>query len=96
MAVAIELRFTGATLAQYDRVIELMGLTGDAPAPPGALFHWVAKTDDGIRVVDVWETREQFDRFADEQIGPFTAQAGITEPPQITATEVHNYLIARR
>jgi hypothetical protein len=45
--------FPGATLEQYDRVLELMGLTPGGRAPPGALFHWVTQTDEGIRVVDV-------------------------------------------
>jgi hypothetical protein len=90
MAVAVEVRFAGATLAQYDDVMKLMDL-GDT-APDGALFHWVTATDDGIMVVDVWETMEQFDRFAREKIGPSTQQAGITAPPQITTHAVHNYL----
>jgi hypothetical protein len=34
-------------------VIEKMGLTPGGSGPPGAISHWVAKTDDGIRVVDV-------------------------------------------
>jgi hypothetical protein len=93
MPVAIEMNFNGATLEQYDEVIKLMGLDDpSAPPPDGAIFHWVAKTDDGIRVVDVWETREQFDRFAQEQIGPYTQQAGIEGPPEMTYRDVHNTL----
>jgi hypothetical protein len=92
MAVAIEMNFRGATLDQYDQVIELMGLTSGQELPAGAIFHWVAKTDDGIRVVDVWESKEVFDRFAQEQIGPYTQQAGITEPPEITYRDVHNHM----
>jgi hypothetical protein len=92
MPVAVVLRFDGATLDQYDQVIEKMGLTQGGPTPPGALFHWVAKTDDGILVTDVWEDRETFDRFAEEQIGPYTAEAGITNPPETTYYELHNHL----
>ena len=94
MAVAFEMRFEGATLEQYDRVMELMGLRqgGAGSSPDGAIFHWVAKTDDGIVVVDVWETDGQFNRFAEEQIGPYTRQAGIPNPPVITRYDVHNTL----
>lgn len=91
MAVAIEMRFTGATLEQYDEVIRLMGLEDGTP-PNGAIFHWVAETDDGIHVVDVWETAEQFDVFARDQIGPFSAQAGFQGPPEMTRYTVHNTL----
>ena len=92
MAVAVEMNFRGATLDQYDQVIEKMGLSAGDVTPPGAIFHWVAKTDDGIRVVDVWETREQFDRFAAEQIGPYSEEAGIPAPPELSYHDVHNTL----
>ena len=61
---------------------------------PGGLFHWVTKTGDGIRVVDVWESREAFDRFAQEKIGPITQEVGIPSAPELTFYEVHNYLTA--
>ena len=93
MAFAIEMDFKGATLEQYDEVMRLMSLDdGTRKSPPGALFHWAGKTDEGIRVVDVWETMEQFDKFAETEIGPFTQQAGIPAPPETRVTEVHNYL----
>ena len=91
MAVAIEMNFKGATIGQYDQVVEKMGLT-DGSTPPGAISHWVAKTDDGIRVVDVWETRDVFDRFAADQIGPYTREAGMNEEPEIRVYDVHNHL----
>jgi hypothetical protein len=50
------------------------------------------RTDDGIRVVDVWESREVFDRFAQDQIDPFSQQARITEPPETTYRDVNNHL----
>jgi hypothetical protein len=92
MAVAVEMEFEGATLAQYERVMELMGLEPGGDAPPHALFHWATETDSGLHIVDVWETREAFDRFAEEQIGPHSATAGFPNPPQLTFHEVHNYV----
>lgn len=92
MAVGVVLDFDGATLDQYDQVIEKMGLRPQGPGAPGGIFHWVTKTDNGIRVTDVWETREQFENFAQEQIGPYTQEVGIEAPPEITFYDVHNYL----
>ena len=93
MAVAIEMNFKGATLDQYNEVMKLMSLDdGTRPAPPGAIFHWVAQTDDGIRVVDVWETKEQFEKFAQDEIGPYTQQVGFPGPPETTFRDVHNFL----
>jgi len=94
MAIAVQLDFKGATLDQYDEVIGKMGFHPEGPADPDALFHWVAKTADGIRVVDVWRSREAFEKFSREKIGPLTQQAGISGPPDVQFFEVHNYLTA--
>jgi hypothetical protein len=94
MPVAIIQDFEGATLDQYDQILEKMGLDPGGQTPPGAVFHWVTATDSGIRVVDVWESKEQFDAFAEEQIGPFSQEVGITEPPRMSVHDVHNHLSA--
>ena len=91
MAIAVQLDFAGATLDQYDEICKMMGLTPKGPGPTGAISHFATATDGGIRVVDVWQTREQFDSFAQEQIGPLSAKAGITNPPEIQFFDVHNY-----
>jgi hypothetical protein len=94
VAVGVILEFDGATLDQYDQVIQKMGFQPRGPSVPGCLFHWATPTANGFRVTDVWETREQFDQFAQEKIGPLAAEAGITSPPKPTFYEVHNYLTA--
>jgi len=92
MAVAVEVNMVGATLDQYDQVIKKMGFRPGGPGAPGGLFHWVTKTDNGIRVVTVWETKEQYERYAQEKIGPISAEVGVPGPGQVTFHEVHNYL----
>ena len=91
MAVAYRMEFPGATLDQYDQVIKKMGLTPGGPTPPGAIFHWAAATDDGVLVVDVWETEEVFNKFSEEQIQPFSQEAGLPAP-KVTMHQVHNHL----
>ncbi len=41
-----------------------------------------------------WETREVFGRFAEEQIGPYTREAGFNEEPEMRFYDVHNHLTA--
>lgn len=94
MAVAVVLDFKGGTLEQYDDVIAKMGFAPNGAGAPGGLFHWVTKTDDGIRVTDVWESQEQFQQFADEKIGPITQEVGIPAAPEVSVHSVHNYLTA--
>ncbi|MGQ0617269.1 MAG: hypothetical protein ACT4PW_09795 [Acidimicrobiia bacterium] len=91
MAVAVQLDFEGATLDQYDAVCKLMGLTPKGPGPVGSISHFATMTDSGLRVVDVWESRQRFDTFVQEQIGPLSQQAGITSEPAMQFFDVHNY-----
>ena len=95
MPVAVEMNFAGGTLEQYDQVIQKMGLAPRGAGPPGAISHWVAKTDDGIRVVDVWESKEQYAQFAEEQIAPYAKEAGFPGEPEVRFSEVHNYFTPR-
>jgi hypothetical protein len=83
--------FDGATLEQYDQVCQKMGLTPKGPGPAGAISHFATMTDSGLRVVDVWETQEQFEKFAAEQIGPYAQEVGIPSQPKLTFFDVHNY-----
>jgi hypothetical protein len=94
MPVAAVMEFEGGTLEQYDQVIAKMGFESGGSGAVGGLFHWVAATDTGIRVTDVWETAEQCQAFGETQIGPITQEVGVPAPPVVTFYEVHNYLTA--
>ena len=88
MAIAAILDFPGGTLEQYDQFVAAMGMKTGGAAMRGLIFHWVARTDDGTRIVDVWETREDFDSWAFglPELGP--------SAPQITFYDVHHILAA--
>lgn len=93
MAVAIIMEFDGTSLAAYDEINRRMGLTPHGPGPEGSILHWATETPKGLQVVDVWESREKFDEFAKQKIGPLSAEAGFAGPPKVTYHDVHNYLI---
>ena len=94
MAIAVLIDFKGGTREQYDEVIEKMGFRPGGAGAPGSLFHWVTATSDGIRVTDVWRSREDFERFSAEKIGPITQEVGVPGPPDVQFVDVHNYLTA--
>jgi hypothetical protein len=60
----------------------------DLAGPRGT---WVTETEDGIRVTDVWQTREEFEAFAADKISPLSAEVGFPAPLEITFHDVHNY-----
>jgi hypothetical protein len=85
---------TGATPEQYDQVSQGVGVSADNP-PPGGILHVAAKGDDGqIRIVDVWESREQAEEFM-ERVRAAREEAGMGgDEPQITYLEVHRLIQA--
>lgn len=94
MAISAVMLFnsTGDVRKIYDGVIDEMGVR-DNP-PPGSVYHWCAPVRGGMQVCDVWETHEQFERFAKEQIGPVTAKHGLG-PPQVDVREIHELIVGR-
>lgn len=95
MTVAVQLDFPGATLDQYDAINKMLNaIHGGAHPGTGALFHFVTATDGGFRVVDVWNSREEFEAFIEKTIGPASAEVGLPAPPTIQFFEVHNYFTA--
>ena len=95
MATGVLLDFVGATLEHYDEVVERLGFLPGGPAAPAVPFQPVAASDDGIRVIDVWESREAFERFTREKVVPAFGELGVAPPP-IQSIEVHNYFSGGR
>lgn len=89
MAIAVIQDFPGGNTGQYDEISEKMGLAPNE-LPEGSISHWVAMTDDGMRVVDVWESQAAFDGFAKERLGPAAAQVEGVAEPEVTFYEVYN------
>jgi hypothetical protein len=78
MTVAFVLDFPGGTMEQYHKVVERMHLNGQMV--PGGLIHVAGSYQGGLRVIDVWEDAEHFQRFSEEQIVPHTQAVGLPEP----------------
>jgi heme-degrading monooxygenase HmoA len=93
MSVLMLMEAPGATLEQYERVNEIMGLRGDEDAPDGLVQHLAGSDGNDVVVVDVWESEEALGRFFEERLGAALAEVGI-EPaggkPRILP--VHNAL----
>jgi hypothetical protein len=94
--VAIARTFDGKgwTAGQYDELIaRLASQLGLEPgqAAPGVVFHWAGATDNGMRAVDVYESREAADRLVSESIGPIAGELGLPLP-EINEFEVRNIL----
>ena len=58
--------------ADLQAVSDSMGVK-DNP-PEGLIVHVLTDTADGVHVVDVWESQEDFQRFNDERLMPAMQQ----------------------
>jgi heme-degrading monooxygenase HmoA len=88
--VAIMMMFEakGADEARYDATNEHLGIAGDDDAPDGLVSHVAGLTDDGLLIVDVWESKEKLEAFVHERLEPALAAAGI-EGDEPTILPVH-------
>jgi hypothetical protein len=90
MAVGIRLKLDGGTAEQIDRLNA--EIDPDRNPPEGLIFHSSGPVDGGWGVLDFWESRADFDRFAAERIGPAMAAIGLAGgPPEIHEFPVHEH-----
>ncbi len=89
MAVGIRIKLEGVDAEQFD-VVE-RSVDPDGNPPDGLIFHASGPIEGGWGVIDFWESREQFDRFAEERIGPAVAAGGVSTQPDIKEFPVHEH-----
>ena len=78
MAVGVLMEFPGVTREQYDQLVQDLDLSGP---PEGELIHVCGPTSDGgWLTVDVWESQEAFERFANELLIPRARALGFPQP----------------
>jgi hypothetical protein len=68
MPIAQIIEMPGLTVDAYEQAFAL--IHPDGVWPDGQLGHVAGPTDDGFRVIDVWESREAFERFEREVLAP--------------------------
>ncbi|HVN50205.1 MAG TPA: hypothetical protein VMT43_02170 [Acidimicrobiales bacterium] len=84
----VHVTFTkGQTLERYQQISDLVGELGPEQ---GNLAHLVGADDQGLHVVDIWESKAHADRFAAEQLFPAFAAAGMT-PAEMGNTEIRDF-----
>jgi len=90
MAVGIRLKLTGVTAEQFDKL--QAAIDPDGNPPDGIIFHSSGPVDGGWGVIDFWKSREHFDRFSEDRIGPAMAAIGAAGPaPDVHEFPVHEH-----
>lgn len=87
MSVVMIMSWNGIKPEQYEALRKTVNWEGNVP--PGAIFHVSAFGDDGIHVIDLWDSPEQFDSFAKNRLMPEVMKLGVTNEPHVDFFPVH-------
>lgn len=86
MATVMLMHWPEVSKEQYEQVRK--DVRWETDVPKGAKYH-VSWFDNGLHVLDVWETQADFERFSQERLGPVVQKIGITSQPNVTFGETH-------
>ena len=91
MAVGLRLDFANLGLDDYDAICGALNFPADWP--DGLLAHCSTEVDGRLCVLDVWESRQQFDQFGESRLQGAMGQAmgDRAEAPEITETKLHTF-----
>jgi hypothetical protein len=86
---------TDRSTANYDAVSERLQAS-DAAAPQGLLVHTAGFTGNGFRIFEVWESREDFERFLNDRLMPIVQDIAPDDDrqPETTIYELHDFVAA--
>src|SRR6266496_5890592 len=91
MATVMSMEWAGVTQEQYNRVMSALGL--DTSPPIGGMFHVAGFTGGSLRVLDIWESQQAFERFQRERLTAAVQKAGITTQPKVQFFPAHNIYV---
>lgn len=77
MPVVATIEFPGISVEIYRKLGS--SIPSDRP-PDGIIFHSCGAVPGGWRIVDIWESQDEFDRFIDETLLPAARALGLPEP----------------
>jgi hypothetical protein len=79
--------------SEYRAVMDRMGV--EARPEPGIYLHITAQTDFGYRVIEIWDSQDGFERFAQGRMLPALKDLGIERKTEITVKPLHNLFAPR-
>lgn len=89
MPVGLRLSFPDNSLDDHDQVAETLNYPADWP--DGVIAHAAYEVDGHLVVSDVWESRQQFDRFAEQRLQGAISEAlgDRANEPEVHERDLH-------
>lgn len=90
MAFAIAFKPVSMDVRRYDETIRRLEAAG-AGSPPGRLYHFCHGEGSDLRVIDIWESMETFEKFG-QTLMPILQELGV-DPGTPEIRPVHNTIL---
>ena len=87
MPTVMSMHWPEVTREQYEAARKEVNWEGNHPE--GAKFHVAWFSDDGFRVLDLWNTPQDFERFVNDRLMPGVQKIGIQGQPKVQLSESH-------
>jgi len=88
MPTVMSMEWAGITQDQYNQVLRNLDL--DKNPPSGGIFHVAGFSGGTLRVIDIWESQQAFEKFQKDRLTAAVQKAGITSQPKVQFYPVHN------
>jgi hypothetical protein len=91
MSTVMLMEWSGVTPDQYTQVMRTLDL--DKNPATGGMFHVAGFTSGTLRVLDIWESQQAFEKFQKERLTAAVQKAGITSQPKVQFYPAHNIFV---
>lgn len=94
MAIGVLFEASGWTREGYEQMNrQMFGSPRPSASIDGLIVHSAGEGPNSWRIVDIWESREHFDRFIEEKVMPAAQEIGAPEMGEPQIWELHNLLV---
>lgn len=94
MAIGMMLESREWTRESYEQINrQMFGSSRPSASIDGLIVHTAGEGPNGFRVVDVWESREHFERFMEEKVMPAALEMGAPQTGEPQIWELDNILV---
>jgi hypothetical protein len=91
MAIGVMMEIPGGSQKMYDQIMKELDLKGRLPE--GATCHFAGPVEGGWRVIDIWESKEAFERFMNARLRRAIERVAMP-PAKPTFFSIHNSIMA--
>jgi hypothetical protein len=88
-AVVMTMDVTGLTHREFRAILNEMGV--EARPEAGIYLHISHPTEIGFRIIELWESQEGFEEFAERRLKPAVTKLGIQRETKIVFQPLHNF-----